>query len=161
MAVIKLLFILLGSILLSACSTGVNEEAFRYSFHAIDYGHTMDGEEDLELTIEEEGKVFTKHEVKDLELNLSIVNLSGETLDIGSDIKIERFEKGSWELVETPEEYTEDAVLISIPHENVSEYIVSIEDRFLAEDELTGGTYRINNNDAFHAYFVVSEFIRE
>ena len=157
----KLLFILLVSLLLSACTTNLNEYRYLYSFHVVDHGHTSDGQRNVELEIEEEGEVFKRQELEETELNFTVTNNSGETIEVGSHLEIERFDGNFWEVVETPEEFTEDTVLISIPDNGRSEYVISLEQRFLEEDELTGGTYRINNNEAFFAYFVVSEFSTE
>lgn len=157
----KLFLILLGSLLLSACTTNLDEYKYLYSFHVVDHGHTSDGQGNVELEIEEEGEVFKRQELEETELNFTVTNNSGETIEVGSQLEIERFDGNFWELVETPEEFPEDAVRISIPDNRGSEYVISIEQQFLEEDELTGGTYRINNNEAFFAYFVVSEFSTE
>jgi hypothetical protein len=157
----ELLFMILASLLLSACSTNVNDDDLMYSFHTVEFGHTNNAMDNIEMTIEEEGEVFNRDEIEDLELNVAITNQTGETIEIGNYLEIERFDDGTWELVEPPENFTEEGVLISIPHDRASEYVISIEERFLANDELTGGTYRVNNNDAFYAYFVVSEFSNE
>lgn len=157
----KLLLIFLGSLLLSACSNEMKEYSFLYSFHTIDYGHSINARDDIMFTIEEEDEVYSHSELNDLELKFNVTNQSGADLEVGGHLEIERWEKDAWVVVETPEEYAEDSILITIPDGNQMEYVISIDQRFLQEDELTGGTYRINNNDAFYAYFVVSEFSTE
>lgn len=157
----KILLIILASFLLSACSANSSDENLMYSFHTIDYGHTKDAMDSIELTIEEEDEVFEKDELEALDLNFSVMNQTGETIEIGNYLEIERFHDGLWELVETSEDLPEEAVLISIPHNRASEYVISIEERFLAENELKSGTYRVNNNEAFYGYFIVSEFLPE
>lgn len=137
----KLLFMILASLLLSACSTTENNDGLMYSFHAVDYGHTNDAVDNIEMIIEEDGEVFEKYEIEELALNLSITNQTGETIEIGNHLEIERFNGGLWELVEPPEDLTEEAILISIPHSRTLEYVISIEERFLTNDELTSVTY--------------------
>lgn len=90
----KIYLIVLVSVLLSACSMNASDENLMYSLHTIEYGHTNETIDNIELTIEEEDEIFKKDEIEALDLNFSVMNQPGETIEIGNHLDIERFNDG-------------------------------------------------------------------
>lgn len=112
----------------------------------------------IQLEMMQNGEVINEENIEDFILNINVTNTTKETLEIGSLIDNERYHGGSREKVEPPENWTEEAELLHFYPEENTDYSIPVQERFLENDDLIGGTYRLNNNNTYFAYFFVAEF---
>lgn len=154
----KLLFILIGSLLLSACSLNSDtDEAIFQSIHQIDYLYINEAniyQKDISVDLVRDGRIYQGDFESDF-LTINIINNTKQTLELSEGFSIEKYVDSNWETV--LEETDADDVIHTVSPGNSIVLNTSFQDL-----DLNSGTYRVTNLTCAIGYlFTISEFPAE